>query len=621
MIEISGRAGVDRPRDGPLAPLSPEVDIARFDDRLVALVATAPVAAMADRFRPSPIAVTPDHVAMIDGRIDNRMELAAALGWRGPARDDAALILAGWARWGEALLDRLVGDYALVVVDRRRRRVVLARDPAAQRPLFYALFEGTIAFASRPLALALRPGHTPRWDRQRLADGLAGLMARDGHSLFAGVRAVPPGGLVRWSAEEVAVARWFAPSLEPLRLAGQEDYVAAYREQLDRAVMARIDGLSRPIVAQLSSGYDSAAVAATAARLAGGSPLLALTAAPPLGYAPQRVGGRATDESGLAALVAAQHGMRHCVLRQPPRLSLDGLRMTMRRQQDPFSNLLNGLWHDQCLAEARAAGATVMLGGALGNATLNAGAVPALGELFAQSEWRRWAREALALHRAGGGSGWRIVADSAGPSLPGWLDQGARRLIGRARTPPPGRFAGPALRDLSPSPVERPPRRPAADRLASIARLDKALLVKGAALELGVAELDPFADRRLIEFSLRLPPEQLVANGVARPLARRALADRLPVDVIECRHRGVQLANWHDAIDRHGVREIVEEISANATVRELVDLAAIERAIARWPTGAAPGGDDELVYASELPSALALGVLVIEVERAAQGTA
>ena len=53
------------------------------------------------------------------------------------------LIEAAYRAWGPALAEHLVGDYAFVIWDRQRRRLVAARDPLGMRALYWATAAGT----------------------------------------------------------------------------------------------------------------------------------------------------------------------------------------------------------------------------------------------------------------------------------------------------------------------------------------------------------------------------------------------------------------------------------------------------------------------------------------------
>src|SRR5262249_2649880 len=103
--------------------------------------------------------------------------------------------------------------------------------------------------------------------------------------------------------------------------------------------------------------------------------------------------------------------------------------------------------------------------------------------------------------------------------------------------------------------VDRPWKDGFAMRLHCFQTMDPGQYQKG---NLGGSQVDyrdPTADVRLLEFCLAVPTEQFLHNGVLRSLARRALADRLPKQVLEEPRRGFQVADWHEdlAAARDGI--------------------------------------------------------------------
>lgn len=89
-------------------------------------------------------------VVAATGRLDNREELAAALGLPPDQRrgcTDQQLVLQAFAVWGETCFPRLIGDWSLVLWDGGHRNLYLARDASGQQCLHYFLHHHTLIFA------------------------------------------------------------------------------------------------------------------------------------------------------------------------------------------------------------------------------------------------------------------------------------------------------------------------------------------------------------------------------------------------------------------------------------------------------------------------------------------
>jgi asparagine synthase (glutamine-hydrolysing) len=111
-----------------------------------------------------------------DVRIDNRDELLARLRLddRGTIIGEVQLVLAAYLEWGEACVERLLGDFAFAIWDQRARRLFCARDPMGMRPLYYTHTAAWFMFASEPRAILVVP-HVPfEINELRIADYLGG---------------------------------------------------------------------------------------------------------------------------------------------------------------------------------------------------------------------------------------------------------------------------------------------------------------------------------------------------------------------------------------------------------------------------------------------------------------
>jgi asparagine synthase (glutamine-hydrolysing) len=545
-----------------------------------------------------------------DARIDNQDELRSALMQSGVGcedRDLAALLLAGWEKWGLKLPQRIIGSFAVAIYDDRKRQLVLMRDALGQRPLFYMRGAKGVAFASMPSGLmAVGWGHGTV-DTRALADELLTNSSSGEGSLFEGIERVRAGHVVVLGESEVTQHPYWQVPATTLELS-QSEFVDAYRFELDRAVASAMSQRTGSVATHLSSGYDSSAVAATAARLHGPG-LLALTSAPKSGFNGPVLRGWLADESSLAAQTAAMHQMRHTIIRAPGGL-VDLLRQNAAFYQAPANSVLNMEWWSAAAKCASKDGAGVLLTGELGNLTINFGGVGLLADWLTQRGVREWYRQLRAVH-ANNDLRWRgVLYGSALPWLPKALDQALNSAFRRRANPAQSSFVRPEWRNGINDPLSEKPHTNDESRSWVLRSSDFGSSRKGTLAQHGVDERDPTADIRLVEFSLRLPLEQLLADGVIRPLARRALADRVPAAVLNTKLRGMQSADWAERLPLREVRDVVDEVASSHAACDLLDIPAITRALDCWPEAGSPHHGTQMIFRNWLPKALSAGLLI-----------
>lgn len=578
-----------------------------------------------DRYDHGPVTSADGRYMLVaDARIDNREELAVALGLsaaRAGLLAEPALILAAIERWGEAAIARLVGDFALILWDDTRRNLLLARDFLGQRPLSFHRGTGFVAVASMPKGLHAL-AEIPRAPRnQALIEFLAGVPQHGSEGCFAGIERVEPGHIVRLTPDGVTSQSFWSPPAERLRFARDSDYADGLREQLDRATASRLRRARGNVGSHLSAGRDSSAVTASAALLLDreGARLTAYTAIPhPEARAPV---GRLGDEGPIAAAVAALYpNVDHRLMRSDDRSPLASLDRNFFLFERPVLNLCNLTWSDAIGDHARAHEITVMLTGQLGNATISHDGMPHLPALLARGHLIAVLRLLRGLRDDG--MRWRGgVAAAAGGFLPARLwSQIARR--GRQAIPV-ARFAAltPAtltdLGDARISRAARPWRDGVARRLALLRGVDLGEYHKGLLGGWGVDYRDPTGDRRLVEYCLRIPEGQFILGGERRSLARRAFAERLPASLLDERRGGFQGADWHIALARarDEARDEVQRIGSGS-VAPFLDISRLERLVEHWPTGGAAWE----AQASDYRRALLRGISVGHFARRANGS-
>ena len=557
-----------------------------------------------DRYDSQPMAGGGGRWLMVaDVRIDNREELVAALGTSAAAARtmaDGALLLAAWERWEEGALDRLVGDFAFALWDREKRRLVLARDALGARPLYYHRGRNFIAFATMAKGLHVLPEIPVAPDEERVLEELALLFVVGSCCFFVGFFCVVSGYIVVLSAEGTRTARHWEPKRETLRLGSTEAYADALRSHLDVAVKARLRGAGTRVGAQLSSGFDSAAVTTSAAlQMMPDGNVVAFTAVPRHGYDGPDPRNRTGNEGPGAALTAAAYGnIEHVLVANDRRSPVERLDRHFFLFERPVLNLCNRVWLDAINQAARDRGLAVMLTGQMGNMTISYDGMTLLPQLVRRGRWLRWWRVGCVLVLWVGLCFCGVLAASLGGYVPGslwaWLNARAGREKLQLSEYSALRAGYIDVAALERRAAERAldfhyrPRKDGFDtRLWALRRLDLGNTGKGNLVGWQIDVRDPTADRRLIEFSLSIPDEQWLRAGERRALSRRAFAGRIPAAVLSEPKGGIQAVDWHEGLTdaRPAVAEEIARLRACASSTNLLDLDRLQRMVADWPTG------------------------------------
>lgn len=212
---------------------------------------------------------------------------------------DTEFILHGYEEWGETILDRLRGMFAIAILDLRREQLLLARDRLGEKPLFYRPGKNSFSFASSARALAALQGpEEPLCFNSRAIDAfLTHRYIPAPLSIFEGVYKLPAAHrlIVKLDQGEI--------------LAGHpEEYWRLIPETSDAATLFHYSVQQRlvsdrPLGIFLSGGIDSQAIAASVAGSGQLSEFTTFTAAFP--------NDPRYDESTAAAEIARRLGLRH----------------------------------------------------------------------------------------------------------------------------------------------------------------------------------------------------------------------------------------------------------------------------------------------------------------------
>jgi asparagine synthase (glutamine-hydrolysing) len=236
-------------------------------------------------------------VAVCNGEIDNHRELRAWLADRGrrvEQETDIAVIPELYLELGENFVERLQGVFAIAIWDPDRQRVLLARDRAGERPLFYAIGENVVRFATEVAAMVSDSRDELTISKTAMVEYLQHGCFISPSSPFNEIYKVAPGEIVLISCDEVTRRRYWRWNIcsAPKRLPDLDQFDQIFRGAVRRQTEADV-----PFGVFLSGGLDSSLTAAVARSLHPDRSLNAYTL---------RFDESSYDEGAFAARVAEQ---------------------------------------------------------------------------------------------------------------------------------------------------------------------------------------------------------------------------------------------------------------------------------------------------------------------------
>lgn len=202
---------------------------------------------------------------VFNGEIFNYIELRQALeqaGHRFYTHSDTEVIVHLYEQHGDDFVQHLNGQFAIALWDKKRKRLVLARDRTGIRPMFYTMARGRLLFASEVKALFALPEVPRRLNRRALGEIFTFWSPLAPATVFEGIEALPPGHLMTVEDGRTRIRRywdWSFPEALTTDSRGGESYAEELRELLIDAVRLQLRA-DVPVGAYLSGGLDSSIV-------------------------------------------------------------------------------------------------------------------------------------------------------------------------------------------------------------------------------------------------------------------------------------------------------------------------------------------------------------------------
>ncbi|NOZ06701.1 MAG: asparagine synthetase B [Chloroflexi bacterium] len=491
-----------------------------------------------------------------EARLDNRDELCdrfAIPAAERHATSDGDLILEAYRRWGEDAPNHLFGDWSFAVWDARERRLFLARDHHGITALYTVDTPRFFAFASSQKALLAMPDVPRRLNELKFAQRLVYWEGDPQETLFQGIRHLLPAHTLAVTPQSSERRRyWRLEDAPEVRLPTEEAYAEGLWEVLERTVRSQMRS-HRHVGLSLSGGLDSGGLAAIAAPILAEQekPLFTYTAIP-MSEQTVPTGARVADESPWARATVGHVGnIRDHYLDFAQTGPVEAVQQVLEILDTPTMAWGNAPWLLGIRELAREQDVGTMLNGFMGNATASW-----RGQLRSQS----WP-SLLRYGRWKGG-----LRDKLLPYVPYGLVRQVRHW----------RFGREYWQTRSAIHPEFARRMRLAERIAAAdhdltfwlprqqwlsAREQRLSIIKpegwrGGAQQAaisawyGLETRVPLADARLMAYCLGIPDRHFY-NGMARGLYRRALAGRLPEEVLGNDRRGFQGADFVARIRAH----------------------------------------------------------------------
>lgn len=515
-----------------------------------------------------------------NGEVYNFAEIRTELEGKGHvfrSSTDTEVILAAYAEWRTACLERFRGMFAFAICDQERRQLFLARDRFGIKPLYWAQVNGGFLFASELKGMLASGLISRQLDRQAIWDYLSLASVPPPRTILANVSALLPGHYMVVQDGQIKIEQYWdlrkpSDSDNPTTRMEPEEIAAELRRLLEESTRLHMIA-DVPVGAFLSGGVDSTAVVGLMSEHVS-SPLKTYS----IGFEGR---GARISELPWAKIAAERFGTDHTeviVTGEDVTREFDRL---IEAIDQPSGDGVNSYF----VSKAARTGVTVALSGLGGD------------EFFAgYPQFRRFAQAERLLPHGDGLAGralrslgrllpgrWRLQAEFIG-GLPLERHASVRRLYGEQEK---HLLLADSLQDgFAPRPVTDFYARHLSPELDVVARTsyaeakgymahtllrDSDVMSMAHALEVRV----PLLDHKLAEFAFRLPPEFKLNSQGTKIILLEALRDLIPEPIAQRQKMGFEfpMRDWLAG----PLASLAHEILGSAEATQVFDGAGLSK--------------------------------------------
>lgn len=523
-------------------------------------------------------------MVIADAHLLNRRELMIKLGLDlGGSFHDAALILYAYQTWHLDCMSHLTGPFSFVIYDKKAQELILSRDTSGQRALFYTIdATKSCYFSSLPRPLLELKHINKELNLNKLSDYLT-LLPSENTTFFKNINSVPAGHSLRFNTVTLTTTiqpYWSASKMieNPIAFDSKEACYELF-EQLFHDVMHDYVSSEGITATHLSGGLDSSSITCMAADVLQnrGQKIAALCHIPRSDSLIAPYDHWTVNDRALMEAVEKKypHVTNYYIHGQSNEL-FDYCDAIHPWLDAPTLNPWNNSWWLECIETMQSLHAKVLLTGQRGNSTFSWG-----GPVLTPSalSWKH-AYQALTKKKQTIQS--FLLRHHLSPHKPWQLFSGISDALARQT----GLFEGYYHR------IHIQKKRAFSDLRSHVPehtldRLGSSALNNAIRFLYDVELMDPSADKRIVEFCLRVPSTYFYNQHQSRLLVRCGLAKQLPACIRERTSRGMQAVEWYVQIEKQRTALEKKLLAWQHTpMTDYLDIKQLRHDFAKWDMGA-----------------------------------
>lgn len=205
--------------------------------------------------------------SVVNGEIYNYLDLRKEIETRGislTSSCDSEVVVKGYALWGDQIISKLIGIFAVAIYDSGMNKLVIARDCAGVKPLYYLSANNNFAFASELKALRKCSRFQLEFDPNCIWNYLAYRYIPGTNTPYKNASKLAPGNFLVWESGRISTHQYWKPFYNGSQ-SNEKKEITDLSNTLKLCVEEQLMS-DVPVGVLLSGGIDSSAVAAIASQ-------------------------------------------------------------------------------------------------------------------------------------------------------------------------------------------------------------------------------------------------------------------------------------------------------------------------------------------------------------------